>query len=548
MKKRKGINLNRLHKMKCRTNKNRIVTDHFFVKVTDLEGVGAHLKSFIRGTAVLMFAVFLTKLLGFVFRIQFMRIAGEEAVGIYMTVYPAFIFFLSLVQLGVPIAIAKVIAELDVKGEKAKIQSVMKTAYFLTFITAIAFIPASIAFVPYLANELLGNPASAGTLYAGIAIVPIAAIGGLIRGYFQGIARMEETAWSQIIEQTLRIALITWLLPVVFSAESNAMNAAYAMGITFLAELASVLYLLYKYMARKRKRKTNQPSEGFYPFEPILSISLPSSGSRLFGTFTWFLEPIIFLRALAMSGITAIAATSLYGIISGVLIPLLLFPSFIPYALSVVLVPAVSGAAASRHKEKLRNRIHLALRLSAITGSFAATVFFIHGAELAEKLFQVTEGAQYMTILAPVFFFYYIQSPLYSILQATGDAKAGMMNSVYGGIAKLGVMFILASQPGLQETGAVLAIGFGVLVTSFLHIATLRKNKATATGFSMFALPYVSFVITAIIRPIFFPIGHVSLWTECMITSIFLMIILLLTKQLRYGDFMHFKKLLKFQR
>ena len=206
------------------------------------------MKSFIRGTAVLMVAIFLSKLLGFVFRIQFMRIAGEEAVGIYMTAYPAFIFFLSLVQLGVPIAIAKVIAELDVKGEKEKIASVMKTAYLLTFLTAIAFIPASILFIPYLAENLLGNAASAGALYAGVAIVPIAVIGGLIRGYFQGIARMEETAWSQIIEQTLRIALITWLLPIVFSAESNAMNAAYAMGITFLAELASVLYLIYKYL------------------------------------------------------------------------------------------------------------------------------------------------------------------------------------------------------------------------------------------------------------------------------------------------------------
>lgn len=495
-----------------------------------------------------MFAVFLSKLLGFVFRIQFMRIAGEEAVGIYMTAYPAFIFFLSLVQLGVPIAIAKVIAELDVKGEKEKIQSVMKTAYLLTTLTAIAFIPLSILFVPYLSTNLLGNPASSAALYAGIAIVPIAAIGGLIRGYFQGIARMEETAWSQIIEQSLRIAFITWLLPVIFSAESNAMNAAYAMGITFLAEFASVLYLLYKYAQQKRKRKTERPKKALYPFEPILAISLPSSGSRLFGTFTWFLEPIIFLRALTMSGITAIAATSLYGIISGVLIPLLLFPAFIPYALSVVLVPAVSGAAASSNKKKLRNRIHLALRLSAITGAFAATVFFIHGAALSEKLFQVTDGAEYMTILAPVFFFYYIQSPLYSILQATGDAKAGMMNSVYGGIAKLGVMFVLASQPGLQETGAVLAIGFGVLVTSFLHIATLRKNKATATGFSMFALPYLSFILTAIIRPIFIPIGQVGLLTECIITSLCLLIILLLTRQIRFGDFTHFKSLAKMQR
>ena len=166
------------------------------------------LASYIRGTAVLMIAVFLTKLLGFVYRIQFMRIAGEEAVGIYMTAYPAFIFFLSLVQLGVPIAIAKVIAELEAKGQAAKIPAVMKSATFITILTAAVFIPASILFVPFLAGTFLGNPASASALYAGIAIVPIAAIGGLIRGYFQGIARIEETAWSQIIEQFFRIILL----------------------------------------------------------------------------------------------------------------------------------------------------------------------------------------------------------------------------------------------------------------------------------------------------------------------------------------------------
>lgn len=503
------------------------------------------MSSFIRGTAVLMVAVFLSKLLGFVFRIQFMRIAGEEAVGIYMTAYPAFIFFLSLVQLGVPIAIAKVIAELDAKGQTVKLPAVMKTATFITILTSAVFIPASILFVPYLSETLLSNAASSTTLYVGIAIVPVAAIGGLIRGYFQGIARIEETAWSQIIEQFVRIILITWLLPSLLINGNTAMNAAYAMGITLLAEIFSLLYLLFKYQQRKKRVPKEQQMTQRYPMEPLLAIALPSSGSRLFGTFTWFLEPIIFLRALAMSGVTAVAATSLYGIISGVLIPLLLFPSFIPYALSVVLVPAVSGAVASTNKGKLQERIHLSLRLSALTGAFAAAVFYIHGQALAEKLFHVTEGAYFMTLLAPIFFFYYIQSPLYSILQATGDAKAGMMNSVYGGIAKLGVMFILASQPGLQVTGAVLAIGFGVLITSFLHIATLRKNKATATGFTMFAMPYASFIMTAIMRPIFIPIGDFGLIMECVITTLFLLVVLILTGQVKVSDLMLFKKLVK---
>lgn len=503
------------------------------------------LSTFIRGTAILMVAVFMSKLLGFVYRIQFMRVAGEEAVGIYMTAYPAFIFFLSLVQLGIPIAVAKVIAELKVKGETAKLSAVMRTATFITIFTGAIFIPLSILFVPYLSETLLGNAASSTTLYVAIAIIPIASVCGLIRGYFQGIVRIEETAWSQIIEQLFRIVLITWLLPIALVPDNNPMNAAYAMGITLLAEALSAAYLWFKYHQHKRQDRKPLAKKERYPMEPLLSIALPSSGSRLFGTFTWFLEPIIFLRALSMAGVGAVAATSLYGIISGVLIPLLLFPSFIPYALSVVLVPAVSGAAASSNKKKLQERIHLALRLSALTGAFAAAVFYIHGQALAEKLFHITEGASYMSLLAPIFFFYYIQSPLYSILQATGDAKAGMMNSVYGGIAKLGVMFILASQPGLQETGAVLAIGFGVLVTSFLHIATLRKNKAAAAGFTMFALPYASFILTAVIRPIFIPIGQFGLLTECIITTVFLLVILLLFGQVKKSDLHMIKRLTK---
>ncbi|WP_339250726.1 oligosaccharide flippase family protein [Sporosarcina sp. FSL W8-0480] len=503
------------------------------------------MSTFIRGTAILMIAVFMTKLLGFVFRIQFMRVAGEEAVGIYMTAYPAFIFFLSLVQLGVPIAVAKVIAELKVKGETAKLPAVMRTATVITIITGTIFIPSSILFIPYLSETLLGNAASSTTLYVGIAIIPIASVCGLIRGYFQGIVRIEETAWSQIIEQICRIALITWMLPMFLTPDNNAMNAAYAMGITLLAEALSACYLWFKYQQHKKRERVSTQKKERFPMEPLLSIALPSSGSRLFGTFTWFLEPIIFLRALSMAGVGAVAATSLYGIISGVLIPLLLFPSFIPYALSVVLVPAVSGAAASSNKKKLQERIQLALRLSALTGAFAAVVFYVHGQDLAEKLFKISEGGSYMTLLAPVFFFYYIQGPLYSILQATGDAKAGMMNSVYGGIAKLGVMFVLASQPGLQETGAVLAIGFGVLVTSFLHIATLRKNKAAASGFTMFALPYVSFIMTAVMRPIFLPIGHFGLLVECLITTAFLLVILLLFGQVKKNDVMMLKRLAK---
>ncbi len=97
--------------------------------------------SFFHGTFLLMGAVLLSKLLGFLYRMQFMRVAGEDAVGVYMTAYPAFIFFLSLVQLGIPTAIAKIVAELEAKGKRVEISKLMRTSRLLSYISILIFFP-----------------------------------------------------------------------------------------------------------------------------------------------------------------------------------------------------------------------------------------------------------------------------------------------------------------------------------------------------------------------------------------------------------------------
>src|SRR4051812_43482957 len=105
--------------------------------------------SFVRGTVFLMFVIFLSKLFGFVYRMQFMRIAGEEAVGLYMTAYPAYIFFISLVQIGLPIAVAKIIAEFYAKKRIGQLKSVMSTAVKWSIASMILFIPILYFFIPF---------------------------------------------------------------------------------------------------------------------------------------------------------------------------------------------------------------------------------------------------------------------------------------------------------------------------------------------------------------------------------------------------------------
>ena len=79
------------------------------------------------------------------------------------------------------------------------------------------------------------------------------------------------------------------------------------MAITAVGELFSLLF--YITIIRKSKKSLREKSNGSFPAKPILRIAVPSAGSKLFGTFTWFLEPIVFLKALTVSGLTAAAAT-----------------------------------------------------------------------------------------------------------------------------------------------------------------------------------------------------------------------------------------------
>lgn len=493
--------------------------------------------SFVKGTIFLTIVIFLSKLFGFVYRIQFMRIAGEEAVGIYMTAYPAFIFFISLVQIGLPIGVAKIVAEFSAKRKYHQLNNVMKTAMFCSIISIIIFTPILFFFIPFLAKTLLHNEATQITLYIALGALPVVVFSGLFRGYLQGIASISPTAWSQMIEQLIRIGLITYLLPYVVDGDNPSLTAAYAMGITAIGELFSFIYLYITYSLKKKKGKGKAIDKEVNTLMPLLKISVPSAGSKLFGTFTWFLEPIVFLKALTIAGFTAVGATTLYGIISGVYIPLLLFPSFIPNALAIVLIPAVSDAVARNNYSLINERIGLSLRLCSIVGAIAATFFFLHGDELAIRLFHLEENRGFMKVLAPIFYFYYIQSPLHSILQAVDEARAAMMNSIYGGIGKLFVMFVLASQPFIAESGAIIAIGFGVLVTSFLHIATLRSHKMIAAGFRFFVIPYVIFMMTSAIQSVILPNFTLNFWVEGSLTLFIVTFLLIVTGQLKLNDF-----------
>ena len=137
---------------------------------------------------------------------------------------------------------------------------------------------------------------------------------------------MKPAALSQLIEQIVRIALIT-VLTKTFLPYGIEYAAAAAMVASVIGELASLVYLLTTFKMKKKFRVRKQfftyVKSGKNTFQELMSIAIPTTGSRMIGSLSWFFEPIVVSHSLALAGVAAIAATKQYGALTGFALPLI---------------------------------------------------------------------------------------------------------------------------------------------------------------------------------------------------------------------------------
>ena len=84
---------------------------------------------FIKSTIILIIGGFITKMIGMLIKIITTRNLGSEGIGLYMLIMPTFSMFIALSQLGLPVAISKLVAE-----EKRNNKRILSSSIPLVFI------------------------------------------------------------------------------------------------------------------------------------------------------------------------------------------------------------------------------------------------------------------------------------------------------------------------------------------------------------------------------------------------------------------------------
>lgn len=436
-------------------------------------------QTFLQGTLILIFAGMITRLLGFVNRLVVARLMGEEGVGLYMMALPSLFLIITLTQLGLPVAISKRVAEANANNNKQKVKKIVTVALIITLMTSIIFTTVLILGAPILANHLLTDERTIFPLLAMSPIVPIIAISSVIKGYFQGMHNMKPQSFALIIEQFVRIIFVAFFVKlfIPFGIEFAAAGAVFSV---IIGEFCSLAYLLYSFKQQKtikiRYRFFSYLRSSKNTLKELFSIALPSTGSRMIGSFSNFLEPILVTQSLAIAGVASTMVTKQYGELMGYVMPLLFLPTFITNSLSIAIVPSISEAEAKKHSQLTHYRIHQAVRISFASGALAMIILSLFSVPILTYMYGTANASHFIILMAPFFILQYIQSPLQASLQALDLARPAMWNSLIGNLVKLLVMFVLASNPHFGIMGVAIAIVTGVVLITSLHLATLHKN------------------------------------------------------------------------
>lgn len=427
---------------------------------------------FIKSTIILMIGGLITKLLGMIIKIVMTRLVGTEGIGIYMLINPTFMLFITLAQLGFPIAISTMVAK-DKFNNKNLVFSVLPFSMMINIVTMIVLILTA----GYLSNHLLHEPRSYYAIMAIGLVLPFISISSILRGYFFGKQRMIPHVISNITEDFVRLVILAIGIPI-FLAKGLEFAVAFIVLSNIVSEITSILVLFFflpkNFSISKNDLKPNKKN-----LKEIMGISIPATGSRLIGTFGAFFEPIILTYVLLKIGYHNSFIVREYGILNGYVMPLLLLPSFFSMAISQALIPVVSKSYEEKHYAYTKNKIRQAIGFSLLIGIPITILFILFPTVFLKFIYNTTEGIHYLKVLAPVFIFHYIQGPLTSALQAMNKAKKAMRGTLEGMIIRT-ILLFGCSFLHIGMWGLVIAMSANVIYVT-IHQAiivnqSLKKN------------------------------------------------------------------------
>lgn len=379
----------------------------------------------IKGTFILTITGFITRLIGFFFRIFLSHCFGEEQMGLYQLIFPLYALCFSISSAGIETALCRCVARKVSKGLQKEAHILLYHAMTISIFISLLLMWCLRSFATPLSIHILGDLRCEELLRAMAFALPFASIHSCICGYYLGLKQIQIPAISQLLEQIFRVAIVF----IIYHVLPTSILVA-VLGIV-AGEIVSACFCLRHFFASEHLPPLRASLfKNLHLTKELLSLALPLTSTRIFTNILQSVETISIPLFLQKYGYSNTEALSTYGVLSGMALPCILFPTAITNALSTMLLPTVAQIEATDNLTKLKQLIKRVIFFGFGLGFLCTIFFLILGPLLGSFLFHSALAGNFLCTLAWLCPFLYMNTTLLSILNGLGKANQSFLINI----------------------------------------------------------------------------------------------------------------------
>lgn len=386
----------------------------------------------IYGVIALLISQVLVKMFGLVYKLYLANKTGFGDVGnaIYNSGYQIYALLLTISTIGVPSAVAKLVAE---QNNPKNRQTILKSSLVAFSIIGIIGTIILIKFSDFMASKMLDIPEAKISIIALSPAIFNVCIISVYRGYFNGINKINITAKSQTIEQIFKTIFTIVFVEIIciFSFSNVVYMAAFANFATTAATMCGAIYL-----CTKNKNEKNHGCVSIRKICKILCIAFPISVSAILASLNKNIDSVTVIRFLKLY-MSEENARIQYGILSGKIDVISSVPISFIISISATIIPLVASYNRNNNKNEICDIVRKYIKYTTLFILPCCVCMFIFSEQILELLFGSSDGANYFKISSLAIIFIAMEQIINSVLQGMGKVFVPAIALGGGVIVKL---------------------------------------------------------------------------------------------------------------
>jgi len=447
-------------------------------------------KRFIYNTLLLTTASLIIRGIGLSFQVYLSNKIGAAGIGLFQLIMSVQILAVTFAVSGIRFAVCRLVSEEIGLDNPLGIRAAVKRCliYGLSFGLTAGLI---LYFGAHRIGAVwVGDNRTVLSLRILALSLPLISVSSVMGGYFTAVQRIVKSSSAQIFENIVRIVAVMLFLRLVPSENLEYACAAVSVG-NVLGEILSVALVMILYFldvrryGAKRKKHPGMTRR-------MLHIALPMALSAYARTALGTLQHLLVPKGLQKSGVSAEAALASYGTISGMVLPVILFPIAVFSSISEMLVPDLTDAQ-MRGDTALANRIiNRTLSVCLFFSIGVCGIFFAYASDLGFAVYHSAESGNFIRIFAPLVIVMYMDTVTDGMLKGLGQQMHSMTYNILD--ALLSVIMVYFLLPKYAVAAYVFTIFFTESFNFVLSIRRLSRVAAVAVPMRDIVRPFIGIV------------------------------------------------------